>query len=255
MKKANRFNALGAILIMCGTLTSTAAATSADLPDARLLIDRHVETIGGKEALRAQSESTMLGEFSMPAAGMTGQLTIASRSTGERVTLIDLPGLGEMRSGYSKDLAWSIDPFMGPRLIEGEELAAQVERSEFGAVIRDNEFLTAANTVERTEFAGEACYRVKLTWRSGRTSHDCYAVDSGLLIAMESVETSPMGEVESLTLLGEYAEMHGLLVPRVTRIRVMGQEQILTVTEVSLGAPDDALFELPPPIRTLLQDR
>jgi hypothetical protein len=75
------------------------------------------------------------------------------------------------------------------------------------------------------------------------------------MVAMESVETSPMGEVESLTLLGDYQEMQGALVPTVTTVRVMGQDQVITVNEINLGPPDEALFDIPAPIRTLLEDR
>ena len=239
---------VGAILVACNSM----AAAGEELPDARSLIEQHIEAIGGRDAVLAQTESTLIGKFSIPAAGMSGALTVASRASGERISVIELPGLGEMRNGYSKAVAWSIDPFLGPRLIEGEELAALVERSEPGAVLRDEEFLEGARTVGRTELGGQDCYRVELSWKSGRSSHDCYAVDSGLLIAMESVETSPMGEVESLTLFGEYREMHGVKLPGVTTVRVMGQDQVLTVDELRLGAPDAALFEVPAPIRTLL---
>lgn len=242
-------------LIMGCALGAASAANSDDLPDGRWLIERHIEAMGGRDAILAQNNAVMRGEFAMPAAGVTGSMIVASRSGGERVVVIELPGMGEIRSGYGPDGAWSVDPFMGPRLLEGDELVAQAERMEPGAILRDSEFVSAATTVGQAEFAGQACYRVELSWRSGRSSHDCYAVDSGLLLAMESVESSPMGEVESLTILGDYQEIHGLMVPTETRVRTMGQEQILTIEEISLEPADDALFELPPPIRTLLADR
>lgn len=123
------------------------------------------------------------------------------------------------------------------------------------AVMRDPEFVLSATTVEETEFLDQACYRVKLEWRSGRQTHDCYAVETGLLIATESAEKSPMGKMESLTLLDEYREMEGFLVPAVTRLHILGQEQIMTLTEFSLETSDPELFGLPPSIRTLVQDR
>jgi hypothetical protein len=243
--------------LLAVSMSNAMAETDNDqeLPDARSLIERHLETIGGREAIEAQTEGMMKGEFAMPAAGITGELLVASRAPADRVMRIELPGMGTIKTGYSPDLAWSIDPFMGPRLIEGKEFDSMTENSVPGAVMRDPEFVAAATTVELTEFLDQACYRVKLEWRSGRETHDCYAVESGLLIAAESVESSPMGEMQSLTLLGEHKEMHGFLVPTVTRIQTMGQEQILTVTELSLEAPDPELFELPPAIQTLVEDR
>lgn len=230
-------------------------ANDQELPDGRALIERNIEAIGGREAIMAQSEGVIEGEFAMPAAGITGPLVVASRSPSERIIMIELPGIGAIKTGYSPDLAWSIDPFMGPRLIEGEEFAALAESSEPAAVMRDPEFVVSAETVGISEFLDQDCYRVRLEWRSGRQTHDCYAVETGLLIATESVETSPMGEMESLTLMSEHKEMHGFLVATVTRVQTMGQEQILTLKEFNLETPDPELFELPPAIQTLVEDR
>lgn len=224
------------------------------LPDGRELVERHIEAIGGREAVLAQTESIVRGEFAMPAAGMSGELMVASRPPNERVVVIELPGIGEIRSGYRPELAWSIDPFMGPRLIEGEEFQLQAERMEPAALLRDPEYVKSLETVELTEFDGQGCYRVAIEWHSGRTSHDCYAVDSGLLIAMETTEVSPMGEAETLSLLSDYESFGGVRLATETRIQTMGQEQVLTISEVKLEAPDDDLFELPPPIQTLVED-
>jgi hypothetical protein len=244
---------MAALVLTSGAWTAQALADA--LPEARALIEGHIEAVGGREALEAQTDSILVGQFRMPAAGVQGRMTVASRAGGARVTVIELPGIGQIQSGYSADLAWSIDPFSGPRLIEGEELEALIERSELAAILRDPEYVRDARTVERTEFGGIPCFRVELSWKSGRTSHDCYAVDSGLMVAMETVETSPMGEFESLSLLGEYKDFHGVLAPSVTTVRSMGQDQIIEIDEVRLDIPDAALFELPPAIATLADSR
>lgn len=243
------------LLAVAITASKSAMADDHELPDARALIDRHIETVGGRAALEAQADAIMKGSFSMPAVGITGDLLVASRAPAERVIQIELPGMGSIKTGYSPDLAWSIDPFMGPRLIEGAEFEALTESSVPAAVMRDPEFVKSATTVELAEFLDQACYRVKLEWRSGRETFDCYAVESGLLIATESTESSPMGEMQTVTLMGEHKEMHGFLVPTVTRVQTMGQEQVLTMTEFKLESPDPALFELPPAIQTLVEDR
>jgi hypothetical protein len=247
-------NALCAALIGSAMAGAAWADSSAVLPEARALIERHIEAVGGREALAAKSDTLLEGEFSMPAAGITGDLTIAARATGEYAVRIQLPGMGEMRTGYGPIAAWSIDPFVGPRLLEGEELDAMVERVTPGAVLRDPEFVTRATTLEQTVLGGQACYRVELEWRSGRRTQDCYAVDSGLLVAMLSREVSPMGEVESVSLLGEYRQFGKLLQPTVTRVQAMGQEQVLTTNSIATGPVDADWFELPAAIRTLLED-
>lgn len=243
------------LALISGTLLSAAwADSSTELPDARTLIDRHIEAIGGRDAVASQRDSLMRGQFSMPAVGMSGDLTIATRASGEYLMHIELPGIGAIRTGFSPEAAWSLDPFTGPRLLEGEERDAMIERLEPGAVLRDPEFVLTATTTEKTEMGGQACFRVELQWRSGRTTADCYAVDSGLLVALQSREVSPMGEVESLSLLSDYRQFGDVLVPSKTQVFVMGQEQVMILNEFQPGPVDEALFELPPPIRTLLED-
>lgn len=197
----------------------------------------------------------MTGEMAMPAVGISGSLMVATRYPIEQVVVVDLPGMGEMRTGVSPELAWSVDPFMGPRLIEGEEFKSLLDNTLPGALMRDPEYVKSATTVGRAEFAGQSCFQVKIEWHSGRESHDCYAEDSGLLIAMQSVETSPMGTMEIVSVMEEFREFDGFMIPTVLRQTIMGMEQIMTVTDIRFETPDAALFELPAPIQTLLEDR
>lgn len=226
-----------------------------DLPSARSLIDRHIEAMGGRDAVLAQTDSTMTGTFRMPGAGMEGQLVIASRAPNERVMRISLPGVGEMLTGYASDISWSMDPFTGPRLLEGAELQAQVEQSEPGAIMRDPAFLDSVETTGTGEVDDQACYRVRLEWKSGRESVDCYATESGLLIGMETTQPSPMGDIEALMVVEAYKRIEGVMVATRSRIDVMGQTQILEIDSVEFETPDEALFERPAAIQGLIEQR
>lgn len=248
-------NRLQTTLILALGVVLSGPVLAEDLPEARTLIDRYIEEIGGREAILAQTDSTMTGTFRMPNAGMEGTLVVASRAPAERVTRISLPDMGEILSSYSRDVAWSMDPFTGPRLIEGDELQAQVEQSEPGAILRDEEYIEAAETVGIVEVNDQDCYRVRLEWKSGRETFDCYSVESGLLIGMESTQPSPMGDVEALMVVDEYEQFDGMQIPTLSRIEVMGQTQLLEIESVDFGAPDEALFERPAAIQGLIDQR
>lgn len=232
------------------------AKDTVELPAARDLIERHIEAVGGREAVLAQVESTMTGRLEFPAAGMSGPLTIASRPPSDRVMIVELPGMGEIRTGYSPELAWSVDPFMGPRILTGPERDAMTEQAEPRAMLRDPEFFSTIETVGETELDnGATCYRVRLEWQSGRESFDCYHAESGLLVEMEMTQPSPMGEISSVTRMRDYQEFGDGRIATRTSIRVMGQQQLLIIEEVEFGPPDAQLFEPPPAIDTLIQDR
>ncbi len=241
-------------LLLSGAALASAENGDEDLPEARELLDRHFEAMGGREAVEKQENSTMKGRFEMPASGLVGSIVVASRPTNDRVSIIELEGFGEIRSGYSSELAWSVDPFTGPRLLEGEELQAQAEQNETGAMLREDSHVDSMETVERTEMDGQECYRVRVEWKSGRESFDCYATDSGLMLAIEMTQPSPMGEMSSVSLFQDYQEFDGIQVPTRTLIRSMGQEQVLIIESIDLGEPDEALFELPASIQALAAD-
>lgn len=254
MKTRSFTLALPTVMLALGCSLSVA---DTELPDARSLVDAHIEASGGIEALKHQMDSTTQGRFVMPAAGMQGQMTMYSRSPTERVVLIELEGFGNIHSGYDGGQAWSVDPFMGPRLITGTELDIQIESNELDAQLRTEEFVESMQTVGTAEYNDQSCYQVNIVWKSGRESSDCYSVDTGLLLASTFTVESPMGEVETVTVFDEYKTFESdgveVLLPTTTSVTTMGQLQQLIIDSVELGAPADEHFELPPAIVTLME--
>ena len=240
-------------------LAMSASVSFADneLPSARSLVDAYIEASGGAEAMQQQMDSITKARFLMPAAGMQGQMTIYSRTPTERVVEIELEGLGMIHTGYNQGQAWSVDPFMGPRLITGDELEIQVETNELGAMVRSDEFVESMQTTGTAEYNGETCYEVEVVWKSGRETMDCYSKDSGLLLASSFTVESPMGEMQTVTVFDEYKtfESNGVevLLPATTSVTTMGQEQQVVIDSIELGAPADENFALPPAIVTLME--
>lgn len=229
-------------------------APAQELPSADEVIDRYVEAIGGRDAVLSKEGSRSLGTFAMPAAGIEAEMEILTNTDPLRVlTRIEIPGMGTILNGYDGEVGWSMDPTMGPRLLDGQELAATVEGSRPEAAVRDASLFETRETVERTEEYGEACYKVRLVWESGRETFDCYSEETGLLVATVATQESPMGSIEAVTLMADYEDFDGVLTPTRMTQRAMGQEQVFTLTEVEYGALDPSVFELPAPIQTLKQ--
>jgi hypothetical protein len=161
--------------------------------------------------------------------------------------------MGQIITAYDGAAGWSVNPMQGPRLLEGKELDQMREESGFANVLRSSESIRAMETVEKTEMGGQACYKVRVTYKSGRESHDCYSAETGLLVGMNSKQDSPMGSVEVVTLVSDYKEFGGL--KSATRLcqQMLGQEQIMTLDTIEYdGAADAAAFEPPAAIKTLL---
>lgn len=243
-----------AIRAFCFTILLATAGNAAaqELPDARAIVDRYVDAIHG-DVMKRNSSMRTVGSFSLPAMGTTGQLEILQARPNHMVMSVTLPGLGEIRSGYDGEVGWSMNPMEGPRLLTDKELVQQSDDASFESNIRAVALIASMETVERTEVEGAACYRVRIVWKSGRESFDCYAVDSGLLVSTTSKSETVMGTVEATMLYSDYKEFGGLRLPTRTRQRVMNQEFVLTITSVEFGTVAADAFAPPPEVRALLK--
>lgn len=238
------------VALLLGSPGQEAAAQ--ELPSAATLIARHVEAIGGRDAALRHAASRTTGTFEVPAAGLSGSLVVISEAPGRMATRIEMAGLGEILSGYDGTHAWSVEPMGGPRLLQGAELDMMRDGANPLAAVRDESLFTAMETVDRIEIAGQPCYRVRLAWKSGRTTHDCYSTDSGLLVASTATQTSPMGEMEVLTRMEDYREFGGVRSPARIVQEVMGMQQVLTIREVEFGDAGRWPIEPPAAVRALI---
>jgi hypothetical protein len=143
----------------------------------------------------------------------------------------------------------------GPRIVTGRELDAIREESSFGASSRQGPNVASAETMEKTEMNGEPCYKVKVTWKSGRETFDCYSVASGLLIASVGKQESPMGTVEVTNLISDYKDFGGQKIATRLTQQVMGNEQVLIINTVDYDAADAASFEMPAAIKALAEKK
>lgn len=238
-------------LLILAAAPAFVAAQEEPLPEAGALVARYVDAIGGRDAVLARKASRTVGRFEMPAAGLGGDLEVVTQAPNRMITKVTIEGMGVMRSGFDGSIGWSLDPMTGARLLEGKELAAMRDQANMLAGVRDSSLFASMETVERTEMGGEACYLVKLVWQSGRESHDCYSVESGLLVGSRSQQESPMGTMDVTVRVADYREFGGVRMP--TRIvqEMMGMQQTMTISDVQFENVDVSVIDPPAEIKAL----
>jgi len=242
-------------LTMIAVASAGGQAPAAGLPPAKELIAKFVTATNAPAVLAKHSSMRTKGKFEMPAAGMSGDMEIVQARPNKTMMHIDLPGIGQLEEGYDGTTAWSINPMQGPRIKSGKELDALREESSFGSSSRQGPNVVSAETVEKTEMNGEACYKVKVVWKSGRESFDCYSVASGLLVASVSKQETATGTVEVTNLLSDYKEFGGQkIATRVTQ-QAMGQEQVLRINTVDYDVADSTTFQMPAAIKALTEKK
>ena len=232
-----------------------AAQAPVALPPAKDLITKFVTATNASAVMAKHQSLRTKGRFEMAAAGVSGDLEIAQARPNKTMMKINVPGVGQIEQGFDGTTAWSINPMQGPRIISGRELDAVREESNFGASSRQGPNVASAETVEKTEMNGESCYKVKVVWKSGRETFDCYSVASGLLIASMGKQESPMGTIDVTNLISDYKDFGGQKIATRLTQQVMGNEQVLIINTVDYDAAEPTAFEMPAAIKALAEKK
>lgn len=222
------------------------------LPEARAIVERFHAAINADRLLERDSMTTT-GTFAIPAQGLEGKLTIHARAPRRLSVETEIPGVGKMRSGYDGQVGWSLDPFTGAQVLADQALDQLRDQANFHALLYRAEDYPSLTVTGRSDFQGTPCWQMEVVARSGLKSTHFFAVDSGLLMGMQFVQHSPMGEIPVTTAIKEYREFDGMKVAAVSEQSMMGMQQVMTIESVSFDDLDDAVFALPPDIAALVE--
>jgi hypothetical protein len=229
-----------------------ADAPAAALPPARSIVDRHIQAIGGADALRRHQSMHVTGTLTMAAAGIEGRLDAYAARPNKSLLRVSLGGVGEVTEAFDGQIGWSISPLTGPMLLEGRQLEEKRFDAEYDHELRSEARYTSLTTIERIEFEGRPCYKVRLVRTIGGEDFEFYDVDTGLKAGSVTTRETPMGTVTGTTIESEYRRFGSLLHPTTVRSRIGGVEQIVTITRIEYDSVPSSIFDMPPDIRALL---
>ena len=239
----------GAILpLVAAAQVASSQATATALPAAATLMSKYGAAVGGPAFINAKA-IVMKGALSMPAAGLSATFQMTQLAPNRMQMVTTIPGMGEVQVGYDGTNAWASDPMQGPRVLAGVELDQMKDEADRRSNIRSPELFTSVQTVADTTMNSERCYLVKLTWKSGRESFDCYSATSGYIVASKTVQKTAMGEIPVVSLLSDYKKFGDITIPTKTTQDLMGQQQIITIASVEF--PDAAGLTIAPPAAVL----
>lgn len=230
-------------------LAAAAPALRAQAPTE--ILARYTRTIDPQGKIPALAGMRSVVTMEMPAQGMRAEITAAQSRPNLMTMTIDIPGLGQMRQGYDGTVAWSSDPMQGPRILAGAEASAMSDVANLSAMARLPEMFTAMEPAGEVDVDGTKASCIKLTWKSGRVTTECFSQATGLLVESRAKQMTQMGEIESVSRLSDYRDVAGIMVPHKTVQTAMGMQQIITTQSVAFGPVDAKLFELPPEVRAL----
>lgn len=241
-----------AVTVLAVASAGAQQPASSSLPAASVLVAKYASAIGAPAMMRA-AEVTTKGGMTMSAAGITATFEMVQLAPNRMQMVTTIPGVGAIQIGYDGTTAWSVDPMQGPRVLTGKEADEIREQADPRAAGRSPELFTSVQTVADTTMNSERCYLVKLTWKSGRETFDCYSAASGLIVASKSVQQTQMGAIPVTTVFSDYKKFGDFLIPTKTVNSMMGQEQVMTVSAVEVGTGAGVTIAAPAEIKALIK--
>jgi len=234
--------------------TPDAAPTvPAKLPTGRSILDKHVAAIGGREAVLGHKSTHALGTLSMPSTGLTGALEIYGAHPNKTLLKISLGGVGEVLEGFDGTYGWSLSPMTGPMLLEGRQLEEKRFDSDFYSDLRSESRYTSVTTLERGDFEGRPCYKVRLVRKTGGEDIEFYDVATGLKAGSITTRETQMGTVTGTTIESDYRKFGNLLQPTKVVSHIGGLDQVITISSIEYDQVPPSVFNLPQGIKALLK--
>jgi len=249
---------LGATLAFVTPLAAQAPAAhapaAAPLPSGRDVIDRHIKAIGGRAAVLTHTSMHTTGTYAVPASGMVGTVETFAAAKPDRVLQrVNVPGVGEIVTGYDGEHGWAVNPMMGPMLQQGKELEQARYDADFYGELREPKKYKSITTVAKADFEGRPCYKVSLVHPDGSEDFEFYDVETGLRAGSVNTRESPMGPVTSTSVEGGYKKFGDLLQPTTLTVKAMGIEQKITLSSIEYDDVAPSAFELPAAVKALIK--
>ena len=242
---------LRAAMISAAAVACVAPIGAQELPLARAVLARYAEATGAAKLQSVQGYH-VTGTFEVVAQGLRGTMEgWRDIRSGRSAQILTLPGLGDIRTGSDSAFAWSISPFEGPKILEAKEFIELREKEDLRTMRRDPSVVIDAFAVERALVDSQPCVILQLKWLSGRETKECYSDSTGLLLRVESVETTSAGAIPTTTFFSEYTKFGDVTLPAKSVQRAAMLEVTQRTTNVEFVAVDSVKVMPPAEILAL----
>jgi zinc protease len=238
-------------LILCSFIVVAAFGQAvtpkpADLPTPDQILDKYVQTLGGKAAMEKITSTASKGTFEIPAFGATGSAEVWEKAPNKTALKLDIPGFGLVLEGFNGTVAWSQDPQSGLREKTGAELAATKLDADFYKPLRLKQLYPKIVVKGKEKVGDKDAYVLTATPAEGTAETWYFDATSGLLIRMDLERESPQGKMAVQVFQEDYKEVDGIKIPHTMRQVTSAFTIIIKLAEVKHNvAIEEAKFNNP----------
>jgi hypothetical protein len=240
--------ALLALFVAAVAVTTTAQAQ--DDATVESIIEMHIKSMGDVETLKAVK--TMVTKSTLTASTPMGDMEIAMKQvqSGNKFVMTQtIPQMGDVSMGSDGEVFWSMNPFQGAQVLEGEQLEAMKSRTP-----KLFEELTWANdydgeiTLEGTEeVEGKMTYKLVFAPTGGEETERFIDKETGRMVKM----IIPTGEV----VVSDFKTVEGISIPHKQIIQTPQGEAEVVIDSIEINPELEAdALALPEDVQALIDD-
>lgn len=222
-----------------------------DLPIASDVFDKHIEAIGGLDAIKAISSRRLSGRVKVFVAGeekprQTLVLRIQAQAPDKIIQELINPGQGTQKRVFDGKAGWFIRDMSEPVPMTGEELERFTVSSRFYAEADYENHFKSIKTVDRQDTDKGPVVMVRVEHYSGRVEAYLFSEETGLLVAIIGQRQTPDGQSMQFQRTYEnYTEFDGVKTAMLIKELAGGQIVELEFSKVENNIDDFPEIERP----------
>ncbi|MFI4898044.1 MAG: hypothetical protein ACIARR_09480, partial [Phycisphaerales bacterium JB059] len=179
------------------------------------LFERHIEAIGGRDAVFAQTSRRITGIYEGPPFDFAVRLTIWQDAPDNFHLRLAEPAGASMDIGYDGETGWRYVSGSSAQALSGQDLTELRQTADFYGEANYKERYPRRQTFRQTTVADRSVYLVAVQTEDGREIVVMFDVESGLFAGTRTKFVDPAGATrEMISLISEYEDAGGVLYPR-----------------------------------------
>jgi len=234
--------------------------SAADLPEASELFERHIEAIGGRDAVFAEKTRVVTGTYEGPPFTGIVKLRVWAEAPDKMHMQLVEPLGRQLDLYYDGEVTWQQDSTSNngePVAVTGPQRVEIIEAADFFGESNYANRYSAIETIGTATFDGKDYYAVRATSQFGRTRRLFFEKESGLFSAEQSpiVTQDKDGKVITVPmeiLIFDYQDVgDGVLYPRTQSQKIPGPgggKVLMKFLDVKVDTGEHHDFSPPPEV-------
>jgi hypothetical protein len=203
-----------------------------------------LDALGGNAAIERQTQFVSRGSWESEVK--SGTVEVYGKAPNRMLTVMDVPGFGQIRDGFDGSVAWHEDPQVGVQEINGRESSAIRRMAEFYGDLKLRQLYPKIITKGKQNVGQRAAYVVEADSGDGLFRRMYFDTQIGLLLRGDTEYDTPEGRASVTRYFDDYRDVDAVKMTFTVRQSDKNGSLTFRLTESRFDvALDDAVFARP----------